>query len=77
MRATRGGPVVGALGGLLCAAWYHVTGEWSSYGAGEASPFAVLADLLFGVHPLVGYVVLVAVGAGLGLVSMVARAAAR
>ena len=77
MRASRGGPVVGALGGLLCAAWYHATGEWSSYGAGEGSPFALLADLLFGIHPLVGYVVLVVIGTGLGLVSLLARAATR
>lgn len=75
-RADRCSPVVGALGGLLCAAWFHATGEWS-YGIGDPSPAGVLADLLFGAHPLVGYVVLVLVGAGLGLVSLVVRAATR
>ncbi|WP_123534078.1 hypothetical protein [Halosimplex salinum] len=62
----RSAPLVGALGGAASAAWYDATGAALTSGGFD---FATgLADALFSVHPLVGYLGFVALGTTLGAV---------
>ncbi|MFC7138302.1 hypothetical protein ACFQMA_00445 [Halosimplex aquaticum] len=60
----RSSPILGAFGGAASAAWYDATGAaLTSSGFDLATG---LADALFSVHPLVGYLGFVGLGVALG-----------
>lgn len=68
----RSSPLWGALGGFLYAAYLHLFGGFPRAGRGglfRAFARGVGLPALFEVHPLVGYAVLVALGALAGWVA--------
>ncbi|WP_459193933.1 hypothetical protein [Halosimplex sp. J119] len=60
----RSSPLVGAFGGAASAAWYDATG--AALTGGGFDLVTGLADALFSVHPLVGYLGFVGLGTALG-----------